>query len=177
MVDQNGFRMGPSASSLLPLFRAADVMAREIANNSIEWSDVDVVTDRNNLRKLLRWIQHPDNASDSAVASSRAGSSAGLPGLDPLKDFRIDVQLGGKKKLLFHRWEKRTQELAEPPRSGCGINFERGSTAPAAGCEHGTGHHRVIQYVSEYAEVFSESNSTSVRDRTSAGLSSSSAAR
>ena len=149
MVDQNGFRMSTSrASTLLPLFRAADVVAEDAADTSVDWPAVDVVTDRNNLRKLLRWIQHP--WSDAPRAGGREGSSnAGtLPGVDPLKDFRIDVQLGGRNTLLLHRWEKRTRELAEPPRSGCGINFERQSTTPAKGCERSTGHHRIVQYVS-----------------------------
>ena len=55
MIDQNGFRMGASASCLLPIFRAADVMARE-TTNCVEWPDIDVVTDRNNLRKLLEFL-------------------------------------------------------------------------------------------------------------------------
>ena len=58
------------------------------------------------------------------------------------------VVVGGKKTVLMHRWEKRTRENAEPPRSGCGVNFERESTTPAKGCERGTGHYRIIQYVS-----------------------------
>ncbi|KAH9932793.1 uncharacterized protein BXZ73DRAFT_46733 [Epithele typhae] len=128
MVDQNGHRMG-SASTLLPLLRAVDVVAEADADTSFDWSSIDVVTDRNGLRKLLRWL-HYDPSSSS----------------DPPKDFRIDIQLGGNKTLLFHRWEKRKRELAEPPRSGCGINFERESTTPAPGCSRGTGHHRIVQY-------------------------------
>ena len=153
MVDQNGFRMSTShASTLLPLLRAADVVAEDAADTSVDWPAVDVVTDRNNLRKLLRWIQHP--WSDAPRAGGRAGSSnAGtLPGVDPLKDFRIDIQLGGRNTLLLHRWEKRTRELAEPPRSGCGINFERESTRPAKGCDRSTGHHRIVTYVSSLCE-------------------------
>ena len=146
MVDQNGFRMGASASCLLPLFRAADVVAEENADASVYWPGVDVVTDRNNLRKLLRWIQHND--INNATPSYGAGASTSFPAVVPLKDFRIDVQLGGRKTLLLHRWEKHTRELAEPPKSGCGINFERESTSAAAGCERGTGYHRVVKYVS-----------------------------
>ena len=130
MVDENNFRMGVSASGLLPVFRAADAMACE-TTNGVEWPNIDVVTDRNNLRRLLSWLR-PD------------------AGEWPSKEFRIDVQLGGKKTLLLHRFEECTREMAsKPPRCGCGINFERESTIPAAGCERGAGHHRVIRYVSK----------------------------
>ncbi|RPD56654.1 hypothetical protein L227DRAFT_595062 [Lentinus tigrinus ALCF2SS1-6] len=128
-VDQNSFRMAGS-SCLLPLLRAVDVVCEDNADTSFDWSTVDIVTDRNGLRKLMRWLLY-----------SGAESAA-----EPLKEFRIDLQLGGKKTVLMHRWEKRTREIATPPRSGCGINFERESTTPAKGCERSTGHHRIVQY-------------------------------
>lgn len=123
------------ASCLLPIFRAVDIVAEENADTSLDWSTVDFVTDRNGLRKLMRWLQF-------------TGDKEGYAENATLKDFRIDLQLGGEKTVLMHRWEKRTRELANPPRSGCGINFERESTRPAEGCERSTGHHRIIQYVS-----------------------------
>lgn len=129
-ADQNGFRMGLS-SAFLPLFKAIDTVSEENADTSVDWASVDFVTDRNNLRKLLRWIHHSGAEYDA-----------------PLREFRIDLQLGGSKTVLMHRWEKRTQEMAEPPKSGCGLNFERENTLPAKGCERGTGHHRIVQYVS-----------------------------
>ncbi|KAI0775565.1 hypothetical protein BD413DRAFT_278470 [Trametes elegans] len=128
MVDQNGFRMG-SASTLLPLFRAVDLVAEENADTTLDWRDVDIVTDRNGLRKLMRWLRHSGHEWD-----------------EPLKEFRIDLQLGGEKTVLMHRWEKRTREMAKPPKSGCGLNFERLTTSPAPGCERGTGHHRIVRY-------------------------------
>lgn len=130
MIDQNGYRMG-SASCLLPLFRAVDLIAEENADTSLSWPSVDFVTDRNGLRKLLRWLGHSGTSWDA-----------------PLKEFRIDLQLGGRKTVLMHRWEKRTREIAVPPKSGCGISFEHESTTPAKGCERSTGHHRIVQYVS-----------------------------
>ena len=154
LIDQNGFRMGPFASCLLPLFRAADVVAEEHTDVSVDWSSVDVVTDRNNLRKLLRWLQNPEvPANNGAVAgSSDPSKEAGLSFVAAreaaLRDFRIDFQLGGRKTVLLHRWEKRTRELAQPPRSGCGLNFEQESTRPAKGCLRSTGHHRIVTYVS-----------------------------
>ncbi|EIW52480.1 uncharacterized protein TRAVEDRAFT_61376 [Trametes versicolor FP-101664 SS1] len=128
MVDQNGFRMG-SASCLLPLLRAVDIVAEENADTSLDWASVDFVTDRNGLRKLMRWLGHSGTEWDA-----------------PLKEFRIDLQLGGAKTVLMHRFEKRTREIAMPPKGGCGINFERESTSPAPGCERSTGHHRIVQY-------------------------------
>ncbi|KAI0329008.1 hypothetical protein GY45DRAFT_1280600 [Cubamyces sp. BRFM 1775] len=129
MVDQNSFRMG-GASCLLPLFRAADVIAEENADTSLDWSTVDIVTDRNGLRKLMRWLRHSDATS----------------GGQPLKEFRIDLQLGGSKTVLMHRWEQRYREIAIPPTSGYGINFERETTSPAPGCQCSAGHHRIVQY-------------------------------
>ncbi|KAI0365689.1 hypothetical protein BV20DRAFT_1027527 [Pilatotrama ljubarskyi] len=128
MVDQNGYRMGDK-SCLLPLFRAVEVVAEENADTSLDWSTIDIVTDRNGLRKLMRWLQH----SDSGYG-------------EPLKEFRIDLQLGGSKTVLMHRWEKRRREIATPPKSGCGINFERQTTSPAPRCQRSTGHHRIVQY-------------------------------
>ena len=136
LVDQNNFRMA-GASCLLPLFRAVDVVSEDNADTSLDWSAVDIVTDRNGLRKLMRWLLYP---------------GIDLAG-DPLKEFRIDLQLGGKKTVLMHRWEKRTREIVTPPKSGCGINFEHESTTPAKGCERSTGHHRIVQYVSVVFEV------------------------
>ncbi|KAI0671204.1 hypothetical protein C8Q78DRAFT_1131581 [Trametes maxima] len=128
MVDQNGFRMG-AASCLLPLFRAVDIVAEDNSDTSHEWSDVDVITDRNGLRKLIRWLRHSGSDLD-----------------EPPREYRIDLQLGGNKTVLMHRWEKRTREMAAPPKSGCGISFERETTSPAQGCTRGTGHHRIVQY-------------------------------
>lgn len=78
-LDRNGYKM-PSFR-LLPLFRAVDIMAEE-SGQAIDWSTVDFVTDRNSLRKLLRWI-------------SGTGKSAG--------NFRIDTQLAGRRTILFNR--------------------------------------------------------------------------
>lgn len=111
---------------LLPLFRAADIMD-ETRRNKVAWSTVDIVTDRNNLRKLLSWVEGSND------------------------DFRIDVQLGGTRTLLLQRWEPKT---TEDGRQGYGATFERTVTRPAPGCERGTlsGHHRVIKYVSTQPE-------------------------
>ena len=75
-IDQNGHRMG--SRTLFPLIRAVQDVESQFETDEEEkfdWSSVDFVTDRNGLRKLLRWI----NA---------------VPG-DPPRDFRIDMELAG----------------------------------------------------------------------------------
>ncbi|KAJ7659860.1 hypothetical protein B0H17DRAFT_908066, partial [Mycena rosella] len=124
-VDQNGFRM-PSAV-LLPLITAVDKVHEASGNpSSFEWGDanIDFVTDRNGLRKLMRWI-------DSADADAWP------------KDFRIDMQLAGRTVLL-NRWEKRTRENFSG--FSYGFNFEKASTDAAPGCEESSGHHRIVKY-------------------------------
>jgi hypothetical protein len=113
---------------LLPLITAVD--KRHEASDSpapFDWcgEKIDFVTDRNGLRKLLRWIEGA--------------------GTDPApKEFRIDTQLAGNTVLL-NRWETRTRVAF----SGFtyGFNFEKASTDPALGCENSTGHHRIVKYV------------------------------
>lgn len=92
-------------------------------NNPFDWSSVDFITDRNSLRKLLKWV---------------GGTSD--------KEFRIDTQLAGDTTVLLNRWEKRNQEA-----SGgftFGFSFEEATTKTAKGCEGTTGYHRIVTYVS-----------------------------
>lgn len=67
-ADQNRFRM--PLYPLLPAFVAIEHM-----QPSFDYAALDIVTDRNNLRKLLRWIE---NTCD--------------------KDFRIDLQLCDRRR-------------------------------------------------------------------------------
>ncbi|KAF9651351.1 hypothetical protein BDM02DRAFT_3091263 [Thelephora ganbajun] len=125
-VDQNGHRMG--SRTLFPLIRAVQDVESQSGiegEDKFDWSSVDFVTDRNGLRKLLRWI----NAA---------------PG-DPPRDFRIDTQLAGSKTVLVNRWEQITKEQPGTRRS-YGFNFEETMTVPSPGCERGTGHHRIVTY-------------------------------
>ncbi|KAI0070366.1 hypothetical protein K474DRAFT_818550 [Panus rudis PR-1116 ss-1] len=123
-VDQNGYRMPDSP--LLPLFRAVDVVSEGSTDVNIDWPSVDFVTDRNGLRKLLRWID-----------------SGGGEGSREKRTFRIDTQLAGSNTVLFSRWQERTIEQAQ---GGSGFSFEKETTKPAKGCERSTGHHRIIKY-------------------------------
>jgi hypothetical protein len=112
----------PSAT-LLPLITAVDKIAEEEYKPSFDWASVDFVTDRNGLRKLLRWID---------------GTAT--------KSFRIDMQLAGTHSVLLNRWERRTRE--ELSGFTYGFNFEKASTKVTTGCEESTGHHRIVKYVS-----------------------------
>lgn len=111
---------------MLPLFRAVDIVAKT-KKDVIDWPSVDFVTDRNNLRKLLRWI------------TGTGGQKS---------EFRIDMQLAGKRTVLLNRWEQFTTRYAREESSGYGFSFERATTTPETGCEQGVSHHRVLKYVS-----------------------------
>ena len=170
MFHEDAFHMG-AESTLLPLFRTVDALhsgdSTAPTEDIIDWPDVDFVTDRNNLRKLLRWVREPypgltQEAQSPAPMSptstegelsptsepAAAGSVDSTETWDPRKDFRIDLQLGGPKTVLMHRWAARAREYVAPPKGGCRANFERESTAPASGCEDAEGHYRIVRYVS-----------------------------
>ncbi|KAI0251097.1 hypothetical protein BJV78DRAFT_1154696 [Lactifluus subvellereus] len=119
LCDQNTARS--SEYPMLPLFTAADAIHGKKA--PVDWPTVDVITDRNGLRKLLRWL------------SPSAGRE--------VCDFRIDVDLLGTKTILLSRWEER---MRHPPTGrSFGFAFEAATTRPAPGCPR-SGHHRAITY-------------------------------
>lgn len=127
-VDQNGARM--TEHPLLPLFAAADVI-HENKEPPVDWPAVDVISDRNGLRKLLRWL----NPSEGKQ----------------VRDFRIDVELVGAKTIVLNRWEGR---MREPPIGrSYGFNFEAATSRAADGCPI-SGHHRTITYVRLPLHVF-----------------------
>ena len=121
-VDQNGARM--SEYPLLPLFVAADAIHGDKKKPPVDWPAVDVITDRNGLRKLLRWL----NPSEGRE----------------VRDFRIDVELVGAKTIVLNRWEGRTRE--PPTGRSYGFAFEAATARAAPGCPP-SGHHRTITYV------------------------------
>ncbi|KAH7087976.1 hypothetical protein BKA62DRAFT_582451, partial [Auriculariales sp. MPI-PUGE-AT-0066] len=85
-VDQNAHRA--PAFPLLPLFAAVlhtKSVTSDTAIVAFDLASVDVVSERNGLRKLLRWIEGGDN----------------------VKNFRIDVDLVGDI-VLFTRRESQT---------------------------------------------------------------------
>lgn len=117
---------------LLPLIRAVELMANaspslavppgERGPERVDWGKVDFVTDRSNLRKLLRWI---------------GGSSAN-------RVLRIDAELAGDGTVLLNRWERRNREYGQ---GSYGFNLEKTATTPLVGCEEATSYHRIVKYV------------------------------
>lgn len=107
-------------SPLEPLFRALDV-----SRPSFDITTIDIVTDRNNLRKLLgvvndRWSSHKK------------------------EDFTIHVEVR-KNTAMFCRTEAKTEEVIGPDEfKGYGHSFERRCTRREV--TESTGHHRVISY-------------------------------
>ena len=114
-VDQSSYRS--PACPYYPMFAAIDTIGTEVA-----WPKVDVVTDRNALRKLMRWID---------------GKTT--------REFRIDLELAGENTLFLFRWEKRHRE--EPSGKSFGFTFEEETTNVAPGCGASTSHHRIVKYV------------------------------
>jgi hypothetical protein len=137
-VDQNGYRM--KSMPLLPLIKAVEFMPRTQgrSDRDVHWPSVDFVTDRSNLRKLMRWID-------------------GYAG----RAFRIDAQLAGNGTVLLSRWETRAREQGLP--TSYGFNFEEASTTPAAGCEGTTSHHRIVKYVSLTEHLYRDIANCSIR--------------
>ncbi|KZT66220.1 hypothetical protein DAEQUDRAFT_479255 [Daedalea quercina L-15889] len=117
---EDAYRM-PSSPNLARM-RAIDIMTEEKGIH-IDWPSIDFITDRNALRKLLRWNN---------------GASG--------KDFRIDLELVGELTVFLNRWEDKTHHRADPHHPGYGFSFEHASTSPARGCEGTTGHHRISSY-------------------------------
>ena len=68
---------------MLPLFAAAGAIHDKGA--PVDWPAVDVITNRNGLRKLLRWL-NPSRGQK-------------------MRDFRIDVELVGSKSIILSRWD------------------------------------------------------------------------
>ena len=108
------------SSPLAPL-----IVATQTFNKSFDFKTVDFVTDRNNLRKLMRWI---------------SGSAD--------QDFRIDVQSSGKT-ILLQRWEEKSRDGAQP---GYAQGFNAATLKAPADCPGSTGHHRIVTYVSSFSK-------------------------
>lgn len=124
-IDQNSARMGPNISPLAPLFAAVDHMGK---GDSL--SSYDMISDRNTLRKLLRWV---------------TGSAQE-------KDFRIDVETVGKT-CVFTRREAQDSESVSGF-WGYGKNYVKDATYPARGAPDAVGHHRIISIVSSSIKNF-----------------------
>ena len=125
LILEDGHRL-PSCD-LLPLFKAVDVVRDNHTGFEPDWKNVDFITNRNGLRKLLRWIIFTEGTCGRSIP-----------------EFRLDLQLAGDRTVLLNRWEK---DVFAPPGLGYGFGFEQATTKLAPGCERSTGHHRIVQYV------------------------------
>ncbi|KAF8132470.1 hypothetical protein EV363DRAFT_108453 [Boletus edulis] len=114
-IHHDASKMG-NHSPMLPLFAAIDAM-----NDDFAYTELDLVTDRNGLRKLLRYI---DNARTE-------------------DDFRIDVDLIGKT-CLFTRQEEATMLVGQ--QTGYGNEYLKAATKAPVGCDKIVDHHRIITY-------------------------------
>lgn len=116
-IHHNASKMG-NHSPMLPFFAAIDALHADFA-----YKELDLVTDRNGLRKLLRYI---DNVHTE-------------------DNFRIDVDLVGKT-CLFTRQEENTTVVGQ--HTGYGHEYLKAATRVPSGCEKMLDHHRIITYVS-----------------------------
>lgn len=117
-VDQN--RARHPDYPLEPLFRALYA-----THPSFDISSVDVITDRNNIRKLLSFI-NPGSATN---------------GPEP---FTIGVMTIGKTTILCREEPAATQVIGPLEFRGFGHEFERSYTTSQI--QDSTGHHRIISY-------------------------------
>jgi len=111
-IDQNAARN--PRFPLEPLFRALYVEERDF-----QIGDIDLVTDRSNIRKLLRFVQGSSNDA-----------------------FQIQVETAGSKTALFTRVEARPTDIIQGFR-GYGHSFEKAYTKKQSGS---TAHHRIVGY-------------------------------
>ncbi|TFK74716.1 hypothetical protein BDN72DRAFT_788324, partial [Pluteus cervinus] len=118
IVDQHGYRI--PEYKLLPLIVAVEEH-HDSQTEPFPWNSIDIVTDRNNLRKLFKWV-------------NRANANP--------EEFRIDLHLAGGHTVLMNRWHKQDRERG----SGCRFNFERASTRYPPGYERSVSHHRIVRY-------------------------------
>lgn len=108
-------------SPMEPLFRAIYQ-----GDPSFDVGRIDIVTDRNNMRKLLSFVD---------PGSTRHG----------LEAFTIHAELAGKKTVILSRVEAQTHEFIGPEKFvGYGHEFEKAYTTYEI--PNSTGHHRIIRY-------------------------------
>ncbi|QRW00422.1 hypothetical protein RhiJN_28440 [Ceratobasidium sp. AG-Ba] len=142
-IDQNAHRA--SKSALEPAFRAISVaQGKPNGELSLAQEELDIVTDRNNLRKLLRFV--------CANGPNR------VPNRGRNNSFRVDAQLApNNKTLVFTRFDENTIDRSTGFK-GYGHSFEEAvttvsapiitvnanSTRPSSLVR--TGYHRIIRY-------------------------------
>ncbi|KAF1941223.1 hypothetical protein EJ02DRAFT_348267 [Clathrospora elynae] len=115
-IDQNAYRV--PRYPFEPAFQAMAIM-----NPSVRLNDVDIIANRNSLRKLL----------DFAAGK---GQDPFCMGLHMIND-----------TLVISRKERCARHMIHgAANSGYGHNFEKAFTAPDEGMDNSSSHHRVIRY-------------------------------
>lgn len=119
LSDQNGFR-SPNCP-LEPMIQAVTLL-----QPAFSFATLDVVCDRNSLRKPLRWISG-----------------------DTTKPFRIGAEILGEEGgcLTLTRWEARDKEtgINESGIAGWGHSFVEAMTSPEIGCEKACDYHSIAR--------------------------------
>jgi hypothetical protein len=113
------------AESLLAMLTAV-----ELCTPDFNWNPSDIVSDRNSLRNLLRWVTWDSSARWRP------------------RNFRIDMHLAGEKTLVLTRWKR--DIVQRPAEHSYGFSYERSETVPVPGCalSRAAGHDRIMAYVS-----------------------------
>ncbi|KAH7340656.1 hypothetical protein B0J17DRAFT_715846 [Rhizoctonia solani] len=142
-IDQNAARLPMRPQE--PMFRAISVTQKQLGKDfKLSNENIDIVTDRNSLRKLTRFISAHGPNRDPRPGSNR--------------EFRIDVQLASNgRTLVLNRHEVDTVRKSTGF-NGYGHNFEKATTeeAPPLLATNSTrthisrlkptGHHRITRY-------------------------------
>jgi hypothetical protein len=107
---------------LLPLFESV-----KAGNPFHDFTQYDIITDRKNLKKLLKWI---------------SGSI----------EFYIDIECNGHGGLIFRRWEPKDYRQGSQCHGNAPhyrVGFEAAVTIPIKGLENVISHQRIVSYVSD----------------------------
>lgn len=127
-VDQHRSRL--PKYPMLPLFAALDTLEADSDHPKVQWDEIDFVTDRNSLLKLLQFAE---------------------PGLPSLKanSFRIDMQLISPWTILMQGSETAITFNTPPGTTLYTNSFEKESTTAGVSYANSAlgSHNRVISYV------------------------------
>ncbi|KAI0642871.1 hypothetical protein C8Q79DRAFT_1012881 [Trametes meyenii] len=174
VFDPNGYYMG-FASTLIPLYRVEDhadtsmdwgavdfVIDRSSLRKILRWvrgasASADVAASSNtntnanaNTKWNTNWKQtHVANTTTNNAplpAYSKSRAQRKLWGAGAAPDFRLGLQLAGKKTILVERWDTRTCQELLPGAHGCKNNFDEAATSPARGPKSTKYHNRMVQY-------------------------------
>jgi len=111
-------------SSPVPIFVAVQALHEGAGKPKFDYKSLDIVADRNTLRKLLRWAK-----------GSREHNVS----------FRVDIQRAGNT-CIFIMCTEGPQERAKQSTMGYGFGFEQKTTCAAPGCEQAAEYARIIAY-------------------------------